>query len=94
MTRAYTEPLAIPHPLACEDSQSEALAYALRQQSACGRLISMVQDLGRADWLVARPGQRMGLSSLLEAAQAAQAFGVVVDATDESAGGQRCGRHR
>ena len=85
MTRAYTEPLAIPHPLACEDSQSEALAYALRQQSACGRLISMVQDLGRADWLVARPGQRMGLSSLLEAAQAAQAFGVVVDAADEAA---------
>jgi len=85
MAQAYTQTLAIPHPLACEDSQSEALAYALRQQSACGRLISMVQDLGRADWLVARPGQRMGLTDLLKAAQAAQAFGVVVDVTDAAA---------
>ena len=85
MTLAAVQSLAIPHPLACEDSESEALAYALRQQSACGRLISMVQDLDRADWLVARPGQRMGLTELLEAAQAAQAFGVVVDVADEAA---------
>lgn len=85
MASRDTPPLAIPHPLACEDSQSEALAYALRQQSACGRLISMVQELGRADWLVARPGRRMGLADLLAAAQAAQAFGVVVDASDEAA---------
>ncbi|MEY3670318.1 MAG: bifunctional UDP-N-acetylmuramoyl-L-alanyl-D-glutamate--2,6-diaminopimelate ligase [Pseudomonadota bacterium] len=85
MTRVHPEPLAIPHPLACEDPQSEALAYALRQQSGCGRLISLVQDLGRADWLVARPGQRMGLLDLLQAAHAAQAYGVVVDTTDEAA---------
>ena len=85
MTLPYAQPLAIPYPLACEDSQSEALSYALRQQSPCGRLVSMVQDLGRADWLVARPGQRMGLTDLLGAAQAAQAFGVVVDTNDEVA---------
>ena len=83
MTQADLQDL--PHPLACDDPQSEALAYMLRQQSACGRLLSIVQDLGRADWLVARPGQRMSLSDLLSAAHAAQAFGVIVDTADTSA---------
>lgn len=70
------------HPLCCEDAQAEALAKDLRRQSPHGQLISMVQELGPSDWLVARPGSRMSLAQLLEAAVSAQADGVVVDSTD------------
>ena len=82
-TRSAPEPDL--HPLCCEDALSEALAYQLRQQSPCGRLISMVQELGRADWLVVRPGQRRTLTDLLQAAVTAQAWGVVVDTANREA---------
>ncbi|MGA1252962.1 MAG: UDP-N-acetylmuramyl-tripeptide synthetase [Burkholderiaceae bacterium] len=70
------------HPLCREDAQAEALTKHLRQQSPRGQLVSMVQELGPSDWLVARPGSRMSLVQLLEAAVSARAEGVVVDTKD------------